>query len=370
MHRLLLALVLASCGGSGPPDTSSDTEPDTIPDTEPDTTPDTTPDVPEDAPLLSGVSFVEKGSPGHPVITDLEVFRDRLYVTTSVNPLGDFGASVFHTTDGATFTRVLDDPSSQGYLRIRAIDDRLYVPDGDPNGYDPSYVYISSNGDDFTRSTVTGSVHTFDVIRYNGDYLTSNGMMSGAGSLCRSPDAGLSPWTEVVSTSFSRLKYMAQAHGRLFAAKRAVGSTADYVTWTSDISAPTPVDAVSGEAITWRWYATSSGRLFWSLAAGSTLSVMYTDDGETWIQVPTLSGEFVSDFAELDGNLYVLASSGLLGSTDETHFTPIAPSPSPETFGPVAVPGGYNAEACASMTLYGDHLWAGSSNNGHLYRVE
>jgi hypothetical protein len=382
---LLAVGVLVGCGDGGGSDAGSDVsdvldvggDGDVVEDGAPDPTEDVPVDVVEDegpGPLLVDVSFVRAGSPegGYRVITDLVVFLDRLYLTTSVSPLGDWGARVFWTPDGSTFTRVLDDSTSQGYLRMRVFDDFLYVPDGDPNGYDPSYVYISSDGDAFVRSTVIGSVHTFDVIKYMDDLLASNGMMSGAGSLCRTPDNGASPWTEVESTSFSRLKFMAIVNGRLLVGKRVIGSPADYVLWNGDVDSTSGVgtDAVPGEANTWRWYTTSRGRLFWSLGASSTLMVMYTDDGETWTQVHDLNGEFVSDLAELDGNLYALGHSGLWGSTDHSTFVLVGAAPGSDTFGPLAVSGGYSAEATASMETFQGSLWAGSSNDGWLYRIE
>jgi hypothetical protein len=326
-----------------------------------------------DCPLISDVGFVWIGTPeaALPVITDLAVFRDRLYLTTSINPLGSFGAIVYHTVDGESFTPVIDDPTSQGFLRLRVIDDFLYVPDGDPNSYDPSYVYISDDGDQFSKTTVIGSVHTFDVINYAGDLLCSNGMMSGSGSLCRTPDNGESPWTEVEATSVSRLKFMTEFNGSLYVAKRMVGTPADYVVWSGNVddNNGTPIDAVDGEASTWRWYVTGKGRLFWSLVTDN-LKVFFTDDGEIWTEVEEVAGEFVSDFAELDGNLYLLSHAGLWGSTDETEFTLIAQAPDTDTFGPIEVEGGFNVEGAASMTEYNGHLWCGSTSDGSLYRVE
>jgi hypothetical protein len=382
MRLLILALmILTACSDpGGSRDTTVEAEPDTTLDTLDDSLPDLADedirDVEEDTgpgPLLSGVSFVQLGRPpaGHPVITDLEVFAGRIYLTTSINPLGEFGANVFHTTDGSTFTQVINDPTSQGFLRLRVIDDVLYIPDGDPNGYDPSYVHISTNGDDFLVSSIIGSVHTFDVILYMDDLLTSNGMMSGSGSLCRSTDPTSTPWTEVEATPYSRLKYMGQVNGRLFTGKRSIGSPADLVTWSGDVDTTdgTGVDLTPGEAITWRFHSTPSGRLFWSHAT-STSHTMYTDDGETWTTVWDLEGEFISDFTELDGNLYALSNTGLWGSADHSTFIYIAAAPSSTTFGPIEVPGGYNAEAGASMTTYESSIYCGSSSDGHLYRVE
>ncbi|MBW2262388.1 MAG: hypothetical protein JRG91_10485, partial [Deltaproteobacteria bacterium] len=167
MRVLIPALVLltACSDGKSEQDTLTDPDTDTLDEPIPDAADEPILDVVEEdtgpAPLLADVAFVQLGRPtgGHPVITDLEVFTDRLYLTTSINPLGEFGANVFHTTDGSTFTQVINDPTSQGFLRLRVINNVLYIPDGDPNGYDPSYVHISTNGDDFLVSSIIGSVH-------------------------------------------------------------------------------------------------------------------------------------------------------------------------------------------------------------------
>lgn len=328
--------------------------------------------MPGDCPLLAPTQVVKIGEPsdGYDVITDLTVFRDRLFVTSSVNPLGEFGAAVQATADGERFDTVIDDPTSQGFLRLRVIGDALYAPDGDPDGYDPSWVYRSSDGATFERAAVTGSVHTFDVAEYEGELLASNGMISGQGSLCRSED-GTGTWSEVASTPYSRLKQMVVFDGRLFVAKRVVRGPVDYVVWDGKVSENNglAVDAVAGEAVTWRWHATSYGRLFW--AGGTDRVWTYTTvDGETWNEVTTLEGEFVSDFAELDGNLYALGHRGIYASSDGETFERILAFEDTERFGPVSSGTGINVEATASMEAWNGALWLGSSQDGGLYRVE
>ena len=52
------------------------------------------------------------------MISDLTVFDGQLWLCQSLDPLARFGAQVW-TYDGVVFTRVLSDPTSQGYLRGR-----------------------------------------------------------------------------------------------------------------------------------------------------------------------------------------------------------------------------------------------------------
>lgn len=320
-----------------------------------------------------GAQFVEAGRPpgGHPIITDLEVFSGRLYVTTSRNPLGEFGANVFSTVDGGTFSSVLDDPSSQGFLRLRVIDGRLYIPDGDPNGYDPGYVYVDDGSGMLLRTTIPGAVHTFDVAGFGGDVLASNGMMSGKGSLCR---RGGETWPEVAATQYGRLRYMASFNGRLFVGKSAVGSSADYLSWSGGVagSSGQPVDAAPGEAVTFRWYVSEgTGRLFWSSTSSAGAKIRHTQDGQTWTEIPTLEGLFVSDFADFGGRVYALAHTGLWESTDDgDSFAPVLEPPAAGAFDPLSVGQGISVDAMASMVGFDGTLWVGSSSNGTLYRVQ
>jgi len=106
------------------------------------------------------------------------------------------------------------------------------------------------------------------------------------------------------------------------------------------------------------------------MAANSELEVHYTEDGEIWTEVADLAGQVVSGFAELDGQLYALTHLGLARSGDGESFELVAAAPDDTVFSLVEVEGGYNADATAAITVYGDRLWFGSSNDGHLYVVE
>jgi hypothetical protein len=372
--RVGIALTLAACGDEAADSSTADGGADAGADAS--TTPDAAPEcsAPGDCPLLEGVGFEKLGepSPGYNVITDIVSFSGRLFASASANPLNAFGAAVASTADGVSFADAVIDETSQGFLRLRVIDGALFVPDGDPNGYDPGWVWVSADGAEFERTTVPGAVHTFDVASYEGALLASNGMLDGGGSLC-ALDAGGESWTEIQSTPYQRLRFLAVFAGRLYAAKRMIGADEDYLVWSGPAAdgEVEAVDALEGEANTWTWFSSAAaGRLYWSFGAAGSVGVAATGDGETWQSIEALDGEFVSAFAELDGNVYALGNKGLWGTSDGTTFVRIAEAPSGTTFAPVPVDGGYNAEATASLAVHDGRLWCGSSTDGHLYRVE
>lgn len=331
----------------------------------------------DDAAFLS-TSFVEMGKPagGHPTITDMVVFNGKLYFTTSKDPLGNWGTNVFYTTDGISYTKVLEDNSSQGYLRLGVYDSKLWVPDGDPNGLDPSYVYISSTGApaSFTKTSILQAVHTFDVIKYNNKLLTSNGMSTYQGGLCKYN--GTSQWNSVYqSPSSFRMKYMVEFMGKLIVANSNPNSDTDYFIWNGDVetTAPALKNAVTGSSATFRWYASSQGRIYWTVASNNQIRCLTSTDGNTWTPVANLDGKFVSDYCELNGKMYALSQNGLWESSDYVNFQQIATPPSsyPNAFMPVPVAsGGYNADGMASMEPFNGSIWCGSSLNGKLYKVD
>lgn len=318
--------------------------------------------------------FVRVGTPSSQqhVIPDLEVFRGRLYLTTAANPLMHRGASLWSTQDGNTFARLIDQPMSEGFLRVRALGGALFVPEADPPGYEGGRVWISRDGEQFTPTTVPAVVHTYDVANFAGHLLSSNGAADGSGGLFRwSPNE--ETWSRIAEAGSRRLQYMVEYRGRLYVSKTLSGAPTDFLVWSDDLATLPQVskDVVPGEAHTWRWYVSGRNCLFWShWSAEGGHEVRYTDDGESWALVPELSGQFASDFAELDGHLYVLAASGLWGSRDHTHFEQLIQSTGPFPFAPVVEGDRMNVEAMASMTSYRDALWCGSSRDGSLYRVE
>lgn len=323
-------------------------------------------------------SFVEVGKPtgGYKCIVDMTEFNGKIFLSTADDPLGNWGAKVFNTTDGASYTQVLSDGTSQGYLRMGVYDSKLWIPDGDPNGYDPSFVYISSTGNSgsFTKTNVLGAVHTFDITKFMNKFYVANGMKSGLGGMCLYD--GANSWNSVKEPGGSfRLKYMAQINGKLFVADANTNSSTDYFLWSGDIATTSPqsMDKVPGGGSTYQIYTSSQNKMFWTVVHSGAIHVLTSTDGTNWTPSASLDGKFVSDFAEINGKLYALEwKGGLWESSDHNTFTAIAapPANAVDAFGPLAVQGGYNADARASMVAYNGSLYCGSSTNGKVYRVD
>lgn len=330
----------------------------------------------ENLPTTFSTTFVEMGKPtgGYKCIVDMVEFGGKMYLSTADDPLGNWGAKVFSTSNATSFTSVLSDPNSQGYVRMNVFDNKLWIPDGDPNGMEPGYCYVSSTGasGSFAKTTILGAVHTFDVIKYNNKAYVSNGMGSSKGGMCEFD--GSNTWNSVNQPSSSfRLKYMTQFNGKLFVANANPNSGTDYYLWTGSLTAaPQAMDKVTGPGSTYQIYATSTGKLFWTVVYSGGIHVLQSNDGISWTPSASLDGKFVSDMVELNGKLYALDwKGGLWESSDQTTFTLIAPVPSaaPDAFGPLPVPGGYNADARASMLVYNGAIYCGSSTNGKVYKV-
>lgn len=330
-----------------------------------------------DAAVTLTTNFVEMGKPtgGYNTLTDMAIFNNRIYLSTSKDPLGDWGTNVFYTTDGVSYTKVLEDNSSQGYLRMGVYDGKLWIPDGDPNGYDPSFVYISSTGNanSFTQTQITLAVHTFDIIKYNNNFYTASGFNNYNGGL--SKYNGVSTWSvDYQSATAFRMKYMTQCNGKLYAACGNMNSDVDYFVFNGDPATTTPTqkNVLTGPSMTFRWYTSSTNRMYWTVAANNQIRCLTSTDGNTWTPITGLDQKFVSDYCEMNGKMYALAQNGLWESSDYVNFVNIAAPPAsyPNAFMPVPVQNGYNADAQASMETFNGSLWCGSSLNGKVYKVD
>jgi PKD repeat protein len=316
-------------------------------------------------PLVSG-SLHTVGVPpgGLPVISDLEVFGGLLWLMESQNPLATWGAKVY-AFDGTNFTLKLSDSTSQGYLRGRVIQGKLYVPDGDPNGYAPGIVYVWNDASQSPASTtVTSAVHNFDVVEYNNQICTTGGLQNGASSV--STLSG-STWSVASQGSFSRLKYAAVFDGLIWSTKRTVGSSADLVTLNASMT-QTGVDVIQGVEALCVDLQVIRNNLYMSLWGQTGVLHAYVEP--TTHNVVTLTGitsDLIWDFCvHNDGNIYAVAMFGIYGSQDGRNFTKII-NVSDNRFGQ---PGGNNADGRASIASYNGTLYVGSSTNGTLYKIQ
>ena len=328
----------------------------------------------EPDPPLRG-RLVPLGAPpgGYEVVTDLAARPDRLYLAVSRQPLGRFGAAVFSTVDGRHFEPVVVDDRSQGFLRLRWIDGRLFVPDADPRGRAPGRIWVVEPGASPRATRVDEAVHTYDVARLGRTLVASGGLLDGSGGLFAAAEPTRGPWRPVVRTPYSRLKFLVAWGGRLFAAKRQVGGGVDLVAFRPPPGshAPEPLDVVAGEASTFRFHAASDGRLYWSAFSAGALRTLATRDGRRFSAVPGLDGRFVSDFAELRGRLFALADAGLFVRGRGGRFERVAPAPEADAFGLVRTrSGAANADATGSLEAFAGTLWCGGTRGARLYRLE
>jgi hypothetical protein len=265
-------------------------------------------------------------------------------------------------------------------LRARVIGDRLFVPDGDPPGGEPGFIYQTKDGVRFTEIRLEQVFHTYDLTLYKGGLFASNCMIRRSGSLHSPTDADLASWRPAFITRSSRLRFATVFLDHLYVATEPDGSGRDFLRWPGSPLevAPEELDAVPGDAVTFRWFVSSENILFWSMRDGREIRFLSSRDGEHWQDGPGFRRQFVSDLAELDGNLYVLTNRGLWGSTDHRRFEQVAKAPGGRSFGVVLVPkngestGGLagNSDGMGSLTAFRGQLWAGSSNGGVLYRIE
>jgi PKD repeat protein len=318
------------------------------------------------APLVSGsLKVVGVPSGGLPVISDLQVFNNVLWMMEAKNPLADWGAKVY-TYDGSNFTLKLSDSTSQGYLRGRVIGSKLYVPDGDPNGYDPGIVYIwSSASGSYTATSVTSSVHNFDVVQYNGKIYTSGGLSSGSSGL--NEFDGSTTWPVKSTGSFSRLKYLAAFDGKIWASKRNIGASADLV-WIDTSMQQQGVEVLTGTEAMATDMTVINSKLYitmWGTTGVAHMYVVPTTYNVTYLK--GISSDLIWEYClHSDGNIYGVAMYGIYGSQDGVNFTKII-SVSDNRFGQ---PGGNNADGRASIASYNGKLYVGSSTNGTLYKIE
>jgi PKD repeat protein len=320
---------------------------------------------PGPAPLVSG-SLKSLGVPtgGLAVISDLEVFSGALWMMESKDPLADWGAKVY-TYDGTNFSLKLSDSTSQGYLRGRVIGGKLYVPDADPNGYDPGIVYIWTSASTSPQSTsVTSSVHNFDVVSFNSALYTSGGLVNGMSGLNK---LSANTWSVASQGSYSRLKYMAVFDNRIWATKRMGTSSVELVLIDSNMT-QSGVDVLSGTEALCVDLSVMRNRLYMSLWGSAGVSHLYVEP-TTWnvVNLTGITSDLLWDFCEhSDGNMYAVAMYGVYGSQDGKAFTKII-SVTDNRFGQ---PGGSNADGRASIASYNGKLYVGSSTNGTLYVIQ
>jgi len=354
-------------------------------------------------------------------ICDFAVHGGALYMAHATEPLGLDGATVtrFQPDSRPPFSLAFDwnrpgqpakgGGAGQGFLRVRRIDTRLYVPDADPpylglglaRGFAEGYVFVSGEDGRFEparrpghlppkaptaerggAALLPGALHVFDVVRFRGHTFASTGAVvagiarKSPGTLFRERSDGAN-W-EVFYTYLggpregsSRLGYMVRFKDRLYVAISPLEGhdRNDYVVIEppreDSNSAPVQGRAVSivGGAHTLRWYA-DHGHLFWIVRVSSGSELLVSDDGERWSAV-TLPADVGSptDVLRVDKHLFVLAERALLelGERGAVLRASVDDKKSPFT-----IDNGYCA---APLVAFGGKLYAGAQKKGSLYTI-
>ena len=329
-------------------------------------------DVTQGSPLPTNATLTDLGAPqgGLPVISDLVEFDGRLWLCQSLDPLNQFGAQLWTWQPGAGFTRVLNDPTSQGFLRGKVFGGKLYVPDSDPNGLAPGVVYVFDNAAAApTRTVVEEAVHNFDVVEFGGELYVSGGLDTGESSLNRW-DAGTGRWVVASRGAFSRLKYMAVAGGQIWSSKRSTGTTtADLVQIGANLQQQ-GASALQGESLTVAAEAVGPA-VYLTISGQQGVAHIRVDANGATAGLTGITGALLFDYTlHSDGNVYAVGTdfqgaSFLYGSTDGLAFTRLVDVPDLR-FGRV----GANADGRPSITSFQGKLYCGSSTNGKLYRVD
>jgi hypothetical protein len=323
--------------------------------------------------LPSGLTFTDLGAlpNGMLVLSDMAAFDGKLFIAAAITPLGSpFGAGIYSYTPTGGIATAMYDATSQGFVRAKVYDNKLYVPDGDPNGLTPGKVYIFSPGVTQPQATtVTNCVHNFDVVKFNGQLYVTGSNGSGQSSLNRF-NPSTSTWDAVSQGAYGRLKYAGVLDGKIWTTKQ-VQSGVDGV-W---------VDSAMAQS---GWLITQSGgsllpsieeidgALYMSIFTQTSVSCIRVNAGSTVTQLTgDIAGKAVWDVVKhSDGNFYAvgLAANGskVWGSTDGVNFVEVATA----AIDICNQPAGQNADGRASIASFNGKLYVGSSTNGHLYRLD
>ncbi len=341
-----------------------------------------------------------------------------LYMSHATAPLGYTGATLtrYDPRQKDPFALLFDwnrtgEPETggaggQGFLRIRQIDGRLFVPDADPPylglgvGFGvEGYVFASDAGGSFARVgrpghrpprgtiLLPGAIHVFDVIRFrNSLYASSGAVIPPKATASRSPGVlfveGKKPDRWEVAYAYDgapgeaavRLGYMTRFKDRLYVAVSPLQGIDrhDYVVLAppedaTEISAQhaRAVQATgSGGAHTLRWYA-DRGRLYWITIGADGGELRVTSDGDRWERVllPAEAGR-PTDVLRVGERLLVMAERALveIGAAGPSVLAQVD-----EKKTPFALDDGYCA---APLTVFDGRIFVGDQRRGALWTLE
>jgi hypothetical protein len=357
-------------------------------------------------------------------VCDFAVHDGVLYLAHATRPLGLGGASItaYRPEAKPPFSLAFNwnregEPQQggaggQGFLRVRAIDGRLYVPDADPpylglrlaTGIE-GYLFASDARGRFASARMPGhlppraptderagafilpgSLHGFDVIRFRGKLYAStsaaippNGTATTSPGTLFTPGATPGPWQVAFTYAGSvgeasvRLGYMTRFRDRLYVALSPLQGLDrhDFVVIdpARDASGLANRDATAvqitahGGAHTLRWY-TDRGKLYWLSIGAAGVELRESVDGAHFrlLRLPADAG-YPSDILRVGARLLVLAEQGLYELADGA-FQLRARVPDGKS--PFKVDDGYCAPP---LVAFQRHLYAGGQLRGDLWRL-
>ncbi|MBZ0137694.1 MAG: hypothetical protein K8I27_15115 [Planctomycetes bacterium] len=322
--------------------------------------------------LPSSVSMTDLGAVpnGMMALSDMVEFGGKLFIAASQNPLGSpFGAGVYRY-DSVTnqITAAHYDSGSQGFLRLKVFDNKLYAPDGDPNGLTPGHVYIWSTGTGTPlQTTVTNAVHNFDVVKYNNELYVSGSNGSSQSTLHKFDGTGT--WVQTSAASYTRLKYMGVLDNEIWASKTAASNSADFVKiGTGMTQSGFAFSQGGGNLISANEMI--DGKLYMSVwGSGIGVNNLIVNSGGSTTAIAGITGLMWDVIKHTDGNYYAVSWDGtndyVFGSTDGLNFTQLYGAPGTRFEQPAS-----NQDGRPSIASYNGQLYVGSSTNGHLYRLD
>lgn len=319
--------------------------------------------------LPASVTLTDMGQlpNGMLVLSDMVEFDGKLYIAAAQAPLASpIGAGIYYF-NGSSIQTARYDSGSQGYLRTKIYNNKLYVPDGDPNGLAPGYVYEFSPGSTVPLQTsVTGAVHNFDVVQFGGQLYVSGSNNSGQSTLHRY-NTSTSVWDQVSTGSYSRLKYMGVLDNKIWSSKT-TQSGVDGVWIESNMVQSGFVASTSGGNLI-PCIEEIDSKLYMVLWGQAGVFNFIVNPGSTTTAITGVSGIMWDVIKHTDGNYYMVAWDGtndrIYGSTDGVAFTQLY-SAAGSKFGQP----GSNADGRPSIASYNGKVYAGSSTNGRLYRLD
>ncbi len=375
-------------------------------------------------------------------ICDLTPFDGALYMAHAHQPLGIDGATITRyrpNDDKKPFSIAFDwnrpgEPvkgggAGQGFVRIRTIGGRMYVPDADPpygglglaDWGTEGYVFVSDDKGVFlppraphyrppaSVAVLPRAYHVIDVIRFRGTLYASTGSVppterawhgASPGALHRGPsfegsnavDAGGVRWTYETDYPYPwgdgvwRLTFMVRFKDRLYAGIQDFDGRDpnDFVYF-----APTKGDAgatvikhedahpvrvtKTGGSGTLRWWVdtkASPAKLYWLAWTREGIVLRSTTDGDDWsvVPLPPEAGR-PTDVTRFRDAVVVLAEKGLYKLGSDGTATRIAEVEETGTKKKSTIFTVGDFFCTAPLAVLDNVLYAGSQKGGTLYKL-